>query len=165
MRNRIWSELTQSKHNIEYICLYIDHQNLKLKIFNIFTLLFSSAGIMGWKFWDYMPVIACIIIAIVSLLKLIQPHLIPTEKEIKDLDSIHNFYEDYYNKLEKLWYTFENEIINEEKATKEFYYIKKTELTINSLVNNVLKSKPKKLINKAKESSDSYFEQTFYNKQ
>lgn len=163
MRNRIWSELTQSKHNIEFICLYIEYQNNKIKFFNIFTLIFSSAGVLGWKFWDYLPLISCIIISLVSLLKLIKPHFIPTEKEIINMDKIHEFYEDYYNKLEKLWYNLENNIINEQEATDKFYKIKHTELVINPIINNVLKNKPKKIIDKAKENSDSYFNQTFIN--
>ena len=28
MRNRIWAELTQAKHNIEFTTLYSDHQRL-----------------------------------------------------------------------------------------------------------------------------------------
>jgi hypothetical protein len=51
MRNRIWAELTQTKHNIEFASLYSDHQRTVLRMFNIGVLAFSSAGIMGWKVW------------------------------------------------------------------------------------------------------------------
>ncbi|MEA3446276.1 MAG: hypothetical protein U9R19_16275 [Bacteroidota bacterium] len=49
MRNRIWTELTQAKHNIEFATLHSDQQRLVLRVFNIGVLAFSSAGIMGWK--------------------------------------------------------------------------------------------------------------------
>lgn len=97
MRNRIWAELTQSKHNIEFASMYSDRQRAILRIFNMGILIFSSAGIMGWKIWENLPLIACIIIAGISLIRLLQPHLIMNEKQLKNLDDIHRFYADYYN--------------------------------------------------------------------
>jgi len=85
MRNRIWAELTQSKHNIEFATLYSDRQRYILRIFNIGILAFSSAGIMGWKVWEDIPLISCILIAGISLLRLLQPHLIMNEKQLKIL--------------------------------------------------------------------------------
>ena len=86
MRNRIWTELTQSKHNIEFTSTYSDRQRFILRIFNMGILAFSSAGIMGWKIWENLPLIACFIIAGISLLRLLQPHLIMNEKQLKNLD-------------------------------------------------------------------------------
>ena len=138
MRNRIWNELTQSKHNIEFISLYTNRQRFILRLFNIGVLAFSSAGIMGWGIWDKMPLVSCIIIAVISLVRLLQPHLVMNEKQLKGLDNIHKFYTDYYNKLEKMWYDFENERITEEQATKTFFKLKKTELNIDSVVSETI---------------------------
>src|SRR5690554_2604330 len=102
MRNRIWTELTQAKHNIEFATLYSDQQRLVLRGFNMGILVFSSAGVMGWKVWEHLPVIACGIIASVSLIRLLQPHLIMNEKQLRNLDDIHRFYSDYYNDIERL---------------------------------------------------------------
>ena len=127
------------------------------------VLIFSSAGIMGWKFWDNLPLIACIIIACISLLKLLQPHLIMNEKQLKNLDDIQRFYSDYYNKIEKLWYDFESDRITEEEATNIFFTLKSLEIDINPIVSETIKSKPKKIIQKCKKNSDEYFEQIFNN--
>ncbi|WP_299896705.1 hypothetical protein [uncultured Aquimarina sp.] len=125
------------------------------------VLIFSSTGVMGWKFWDNLPLVACIIIASISLLKLLQPHLIMNEKQLKNLDDIHRFYSDYYNKIEKLWYDFESDRITEEEATNIFFTLKSLETEINPIVSETIKSKPKKIIQKCKRNSDEYFEQVF----
>tara|TARA_R110001606_G_scaffold19125_1_gene70801 strand:- start:184 stop:675 length:492 start_codon:yes stop_codon:yes gene_type:complete len=161
MRNRIWNELTQSKHNIEFASLYSDRQRFILRIFNMGILAFSSAGIMGWSIWENVPLIACIIIAGISLLRLIQPHLIMNEKQLKNLDDIHRFYADYYNKIEKLWYDFDSDRLSEEQATKAFFKLKKLETDVNPIIAETIRSKPKVIVNKCKKNSDQYFKQVF----
>jgi hypothetical protein len=161
MRNRIWAELTQSKHNIEFTSTYSDRQRFVLRIFNMGILAFSSAGIMGWKIWENLPLIACIVIAGISLLRLLQPHLIMNEKQLKNLDDIHRFYADYYNRIEKLWYDFDSERITEEQATKVFFKIKKMETDINPIIAETIRSKPKGIVKKCKKNTDEYFKLVF----
>ncbi len=161
MRNRIWAELTQAKHNIEFASLYSDHQRTVLRMFNIGVLAFSSAGIMGWKVWQHMPLIACSIIALVSLLRLLQPHLIMSDKQLKNLDDIQRFYADYYNQLEQLWFDFETSRLTEEQATKRFFEYKKSETDINPIISETIRNKPKRIVDKCKLHSDEYFKQVF----
>ena len=161
MRNRIWTELTQAKHNVEFTTLYSDHQRFVLRVFNIGILAFSSTGIMGWKVWQNLPLIACVVIAILSLLKLLQPHLIMNEKQLKSLDDIHRFYADYYNQIEKLWYDFESGRLTEEKATEHFFELKKRETDINPIIAETIRNKPKRIVSKCKLHSDQYFKQVF----
>ena len=161
MRNRIWAELTQSKHNIEFTSTYSDRQRFVLRIFNMGILAFSSAGIMGWKIWENLPLIACIVIAGISLLKLLQPHLIMNEKQLKNLDDIHRFYTDYHNRIEKLWYDFDSNRITEEQATNAFFKLKKLETNINPIIAETIRSKPKGIVKKCKKNSDEYFKQVF----
>lgn len=161
MRNRIWTEITQSKHNIEFTSLYTDRQRLLLRIFNLGVLAFSSSGIMGWGIWDKLPLIACVIIALISLLRLLQPHFIMNEKQLKNLDDIHRFYTDYYNRVEKLWYDFEADRVTEEQATKDFFKLKKLETNINPIIAETIRDKPKSITKKAKQYSDDYFKQVF----
>ncbi len=161
MRNRIWTELTQSKHNIEFTSTYSDRQRFILRIFNMGILAFSSAGIMGWKIWENLPLIACFIIAGISLLRLLQPHLIMNEKQLKNLDDIHRFYADYYNRIEKLWYDLESNRITEEQATNAFFKLKKLETDINPIIAETIRSKPKGIVKKCKKNTDEYFKQVF----
>ncbi len=157
MRDRLWNELTQVKHNVEFITLYSDLQRKYIKWFNISILIFSAGGIMGWKIWDSFPLVACIIISFISLVRLIQPHLIMSEKQITILDQIHTFYFNYYNQLERLWYEYEDNRINNNTATNKFFELKEKEIEINIKVSDTIRIKPKKLIKKAKHYSDQYF--------
>ena len=161
MRNRIWTELTQAKHNIEFATLYSDQQRLVLRGFNMGVLVFSSAGIIGWKVWEHLPVIACGIIAAVSLIRLLQPHLIMNEKQLRNLDDIHRFYSDYYNDIEKLWFDFESGRVTEEEATNSFFELKKKETEINPIIAETIRSKPKRIVKKCKVHSDQYFKHVF----
>lgn len=161
MRDRIWNELTQAKFNSEFATLYAEKQRVYLRRFNVLILVFSGGGVMGWTFWKDFPLASCIIIASVSLIRLLQPHLIMNDKQIGNLDNISKFYFNYYNKLEKLWYDSEYETVNFEKAKKLFFIIKASEQEINQIVNETLKSKPKDLATQSKLNADNYFKLIF----
>ena len=161
MRNRIWTELTQSKHNIEFTTLYSDRQRFTLRIFNIVISVFSSAGIMGWEIWEKLPLIACVLIAGISLMRLLQPNLITNEKQLNNLDKIHKFYTKYNNRIEELWYEFYSGRIDEKEATNKFFEIKNTESDINPLIAETIRRKPNRIEKKAKKNSDEYFNQLY----
>lgn len=161
MRNRIWAELTQAKFNIEFTTLYLENQRKKLRYFNIAILIFSSGGIMGWKFWNDLPLVVCVIIAAISLLRLLQPHIIMGDKQIANLDTIQKFYTEYYNKLEKLWFDNEKTSLPDQEVSDIFFTIRNTENEINVTINETLRTKPKSLVRKAKSYSDLYFKNVF----
>lgn len=161
MRDRIWRELTQAKFNSEFASIYADKQRSLLRYFNICILVFSSGGVMGWSFWKGLPLLSCIIIAGASLLRLLQPHIIMSDKQISNLDSISAFYFNYYNKLERLWFDLEHNTLDNETCKNCFFEIKHSEDKINQIVNETIRSKPKKLIMEAKNNSDNYFKLTF----
>ncbi len=161
MRNRIWTELTQAKLNVEFTALYSERQRAILRYFNIFILVFSSGGIMGWRIWDNAPLLSCGLIAIMSLLRLIQPHLIMTDKQLSNIESIYKFYFDYYNRLERLWYDVEQGTLDNETIKSRFFEIKGLEVDINETINETIRTKPKKLIQKATNFSNEYFKLSF----
>ena len=161
MRDRIWNELTQAKFNSEFATLYAEKQRVYLRRFNVFILVFSGGGVMGWTLWKDFPLASCIIIASISLIRLLQPHLIMNDKQISNLDSISRFYFNYYNKLERLWYDLEHSTIDNELAKESFFEIKHSEDEINQTINETIKSKPQKLVKESKENSDNYFKLIF----
>ena len=161
MRERVWYELAQAKHNHLYCRFILAYRRKVLNIFNIVILGFSSAGIMGWAFWKDFPLISCIIVSSISLLKLISPHIIPSDKQIDKLDEITDFYFDYFNKLECLWFDFNSKKIDENQLQTQFYKIKNTEKKVNKSVNEIIKSHNKKLIKKAEIESNNYLTRTF----
>lgn len=161
LRNRIWTELTQSKHNIEYASIYSDVQRARIRLFNMLVLVFSTGGVMGWKLWDNLPVLACVIVALISLARLIQPQVIMDNKLLKNLDDIHRFYVDYFNQLEKLWFEFEYGRISENDIQDQFYKLKQLESDLNPIVAETIRSKPKRIVKICKKNSDEYFNQVF----
>lgn len=161
MRDRLWNELTQCKHHHIYCVLLIAYQRRLLNFFNMTILAFSSAGIMGWSIWQNLPLASCIIVAGISLLKIISPHIIPSEKQIDKLDQVTDFYCDYYNKMEQLWMNHFNQRLTEEEVQKAFYKIKDTERNINKTVNEIVKRTNKSILFKTEKEAINYFKRTF----
>lgn len=161
MRTRIWAELEQAKFSLEFSCLYALRQRNYLRYFNTAVLVLSSGGAMSWKIWEYLPTVACVIIAAVSLFRLIQPNIIMSEKQISNLDKIHKFYAEYLNKLERLWYDLQDGVIDETVAKERFFEIKASELIIDPTIDDTLRSKPNDLVQKAQQHTQQYIDQIF----
>ncbi|KOS07226.1 hypothetical protein AM493_15165 [Flavobacterium akiainvivens] len=161
MRARLWYELAQAKYSETYTCTLIGYQRGVLNIFNLIITVFSTAGIMGWKIWSDLPALACGIIAFISLAKLAQPHLIPSDKQIEKLNKVSDFYYDFYLKLEKIWFDYENDRIDDTELLQKFQELKQTEREINRIVNEIHKSTNKKLARKAQTECDNFFQRAF----
>lgn len=161
MRERIWYELTQVKHNNLYCVYLLSYQRQVLNIFNIIILVFSTGGIMGWAIWKEFPLASCIIIATISLLRLLQPHLIPSDKQIDKLDQVADFYFDYYNKLEPLWMDYYYSRISDTEAQAKFYKIKSSEKSINKTVTEIIKRTNKKVLKKTDIETRAYLKNNF----
>jgi len=97
----------------------------------------------------------------VQLIKLLQTHIVPSDKQIEKLDSISDFYFDYYNKIENLWYDYNNDRLSDEDAQEKYYEIKSTEKEINKIVKDIIKSVNKSAANKADLETKSYLTRTF----
>lgn len=161
MRERLWYELGQVKHNHFYCVYLLARQRQMINYFNMIILAFSSAGIMGWSFWKETPLVACVIVASISLLKLLSPHIVPSEKQIDKLDNITDFYFDYFNKLEQIWLDHYNYRINDEQTQALFYSLKNTERETSKKVNEIIKSTNKKIQKRADSETRSYLQRTF----
>jgi predicted metallo-beta-lactamase superfamily hydrolase len=161
MRDRLWYELGQVKHNHFYCVFLLSLQRRLLNYFNMTILAFSSAGIMGWTIWKEIPLVACIIVATISLLKLLSPHIVPSEKQIDKLDQVTDFYFDYFNKLEIIWFDHFNYRLTDEQAQAKFYKLKDTERDINKTVNEIVKSTNSKIYQKADTETRNYLQRTF----
>lgn len=161
MRNRLWNELCQAKHNSRYCISLLAHRRKVVNWFAMIILIFSGAGIMGWPFWKELPLVSCVIISVIQLLRLLQPHFMPTERQLDKLDSVVDFYFDYYNKLEKLWFDYENDRKSEEDIQTQFYEIKDSEKPINKIINEIVKSTNKKIQQKCDNEVRAYLSTVF----
>jgi hypothetical protein len=161
MRERIWFELTQAKHDHTSATFLLAQRRNHIMWFNIVVLLFSSGGIMGWKIWEYCPVISCIIITMIQLLRLIQPHILPTEKNIEKLEEVIDFYFDYSNEIEKLWLDHFNHRIDDKFAQDKFYELKEKEKAINKKTNEIVKDVSMRIKKKTDKEVRQYFKNNF----
>ena len=116
---------------------------------------------MGYPIWKEIPIVACTIVAIISLLKLVSPHIIPSDKQLDKLDQVADFYFDYFNKLEQLWFDFDRDRITEIELQNKFYTLKDLEREINKKVNEMVKRPIKSLAIKADNETRQYLKLTY----
>ena len=101
------------------------------------TLVFSSGGILGWRLWDGIPIIACVLIAIISLVNLLENQIIVSDAEIDKIAELRNKYVNYLNQIEYLWVEFDAKRIDEESASKRFFENRKLAEDIEKLDNTI----------------------------
>ena len=160
-RNRLWYELTQAKHNERYLCFLIAYNRRMVNSFNICIAIFSTAGIMGWKVWEFAPIAACAIISAISIAKLIQPYIIPSEKQIEKLDKVCDFYFDQYFQFERIFFDYDSNRITEVQAQEKYMALKQSEREINKIINEVHRNVNRKQHLKAEIESLTFFKQSF----
>lgn len=157
MRERVWYEFVHSKFGESYLALYINKQKSRKKWFKIITLIFSTSGILGWKLWDYAPIVACGIISIMQVINLVENEIILSETEIDKICTLRNRYVQYTNQLEKL---FIDSKTKAEKEIKElFYEYRKLGEEIEALDNDLHIQQIKSLISKANSQTRTYLNQ------
>lgn len=161
MKERLWYELCKVKHNHFYCVFLLTRQRRVINTFNMTILGFSSAGVMGWSLWEKMPLVACFLVSLISLLKLLSPHLIPSDKQIDKLDNITDFYFDYFNKLEQIWLDHYNSRTTDEQAQTLFYELKNSERDISKTVNEIVKSTNKDITKQADSETRNYLKRNF----
>jgi len=157
MRDKIWYEMIHIKYGDSYLAFYLFRQKTIRKWFKILTLVFSTSGVLGWKFWDGFPIIACVLISVLQLFNLVENQIIISEKETEKISDLRNRYITYFNKLEKLWIDFNADRLNEQDASDQFFLHRQVASEIEALDNELHIHKIKKLCHKADLETRDYF--------
>jgi len=124
IRDKIWYEIVDAKYGEIYLACYINRcKNIK-KAFRIVTLIFSAGGVFGWKIWEPIALIACVIIAGIQLLNLIENQIVTSDDELIKIGELRAQYLRYFNKLEKLWTDFETGTATDEHASSQFFTLR-----------------------------------------
>lgn len=121
IRDKIWYELVDAKYGEIYLSHYINRSRNIRRGFKILILIFSAGGVFGWKIWEPVALIACVIIAIVQLLSLIESQIVKSDDELIKIGELRNQYIKYFNRLEKLWTEYESKLFNDDEATSQFF--------------------------------------------
>ena len=163
MRTRIWNEITKLKHDIEYLRVYSRLQGNLARWINIMILIFSSTGILGWSIWENPDLagIACGLTVAMTLVKMISPFFILSDKETKKLDKYYVQLVNLFDLLEKFWYEFEDNRIKDSQITTEFYKFVQKGTDIHDRFSdlNIMHIKP--LIKKSDTNTRNYFKNIF----
>lgn len=161
MRGNLWKEITDAKYYQEYSCLMMALNSRRLTRFNVFMAVFSTTGVFSWKFWQYIPSITCGIIAVLSIVKLVEQHIIPSEKIIKSYGEITDAYSNLLIKLEAIWFESERNFISEQDAFNRLQKLQQGHRKTNILINQVHKKENARIAKEAKVKSDNYFKQVY----
>jgi hypothetical protein len=129
MRKKVWNDLAQIRHSFEYLALFLDIQKRRKKWFNILTIIFSAGGIMGWSIWEYAPAVACVIIAFVHLVKLLENQIILNDDKFEKFSELRTKHLEYLNDLEKLWFEFEDHSKEEAQLRDTYFQLRKEQYT------------------------------------
>lgn len=158
MRKKVWYEMLQIKFGEIYLSLYIDLQKNLKRYIKIATLIFSGSGVFGWAFWEPLAWIACIIIAIIQLISLIENQIVRSDSELEEISILRGMYLKYLAKLEELWYDIENNTKKENRIKEVYFELKNTDFVKIEKLDDKLSIKHwKKLVNKADARTRDYF--------
>lgn len=161
-RKRIWEEIKQAKANIICIQKYTDERRAYNRYYNGFIAITASAGALGTLLNEHIPLIASILIGLVSIIKSVLPNFIQSESELSSLDVLADFYNKYMNSLEDIWYRYENKITTEKEAMKEFFELKETECDKQSQLNRLVRNISEKFQKEIDKESNKYLKSVYY---
>ncbi|PIB23748.1 hypothetical protein BFP77_15670 [Maribacter sp. 4U21] len=158
MRSKVWYEMMQIKYGEVYLSLYLDFQKDLKRYIKIATLVFSGSGVFGWAFWEPLAWFACIIIALIQLIGLIENQIVRSDSELEEISVLRSMYLKYLNKLEELWYDCENDYKKEKKIKKVFFSLRETDFAAIERLDDKLNIKHwKRLKSKADIRTREYF--------
>lgn len=163
-RCRIWEELKQAKVNIICLQKYTDRKRSKNRIYNAFVALTSSAGALGYVINEMIPVYTSIAVGFFSIVKSILPNFIQTEPELSELDNLSDFYVQYMNSLEKIWYNHEYKHIDEKATMDCFFELKETECNQQSKMNKGVRNISRKFQTEIDSEAEEYVNRVYFEK-
>ncbi len=165
VRNRIWEELKQAYAHVICVQRYNDKHRRWNRWFDLFLAIVASVGVFSRLFDNTLEIawLFLLIVALVSTVKNVTPHILQKEEELSTLDKMSDFYLSYMNELERLFYQLDNNILDEQTIAEKFFKLKKTECDKQSVMNKLIKkvgNKEQKRLNKL---SDEYLNEVYYN--
>lgn len=160
-QQRYWKELYQLKVHLNYLELYMEDSEFKDKVVSVFLALTSSTSIAGWVIWQEAAIVWAVIIASSQVVSAIRGFL-PYKSRLKALGGLVHEIEDLVLFAERKWFDVSEGRLTEEEIHELQYELraKKTKALKKNLGNNILPEKPK-LISKAQNSANIYFD-NFY---
>lgn len=164
VRNKIWEELKQAHANVLCLSWYTNQQRKYDRWYQLFIALVASGGTFGFMINEYAPLLGSGIIAFVSVAKSVFPHFLQPEKELCILDGLMDYYNQYMNKMEYIFYQFDHKYINEKEAFQKFHEQKQEECSKQSIMNRLVRSIPGSRNEEIDKESTEYINKVYFNK-
>ena len=162
LENKIWEEIKQSHINILTIQWYTDRQRRRSRICNFVVALSAAIGALGNSLNEYISFVCCLIIGVISITKPLFSHFMQSEKDLRTLDALMDYYTAYMNELDYLFYKLRKDY-SEEDIMESFYTLKKKDSNKQTQQNRLVYNIPKKVMNRLTARSEEYLKQVYFN--
>ncbi|GAB2810006.1 hypothetical protein GCM10027043_06630 [Ferruginibacter profundus] len=115
----------------------------------------------GWKIFNNYAEVICGIVAVLSLIKLIEQYIIPNDALIQKMDKVTAFYSSMVLEMESIWFKLYTGKITEHEAFELTQEQHRKELEINAIINEIHKNVHKKIALKAQGISNDFFNKIY----
>ena len=169
--NSVWVEMHRIKGYLRQIEIYTDRKRHSNRMLNSIIICSSILCAIASFFHDvpyfsWISIVFALVVAVLTCVKELMPHLIQPERELCELDNIHNFYSSFLQDLEYLYvqrFDAKSEI-DDKIMNDRLYQLQKSEgdrvAKINLLCRKFKEEEKRKII----DETELYF-RTKYNKQ
>ena len=164
VRNKIWEEIKQAKSNAICIRRYNSLQRQLNCLYNVFIATAATIGTISTRFNMELSIYALVSIAFVSLVKSIFPQILQPEQELCNLDALMDYYNSFANKLEYLFYQFDEDKITEEEVVEKLFNMKYEECNKQSQMNKLIRFIPWYIQNDVDKEIKIYLDEVYYDK-
>lgn len=133
MSNRIWHELGQVRHNVEFLRRYITRAQQRNGLIRILTAILTFGSIAGWYKFAELSIVWAIFLILIQLFNLFKDFFLVSDSKLSTLRTVLSFYNRHCLDLENLWFEFHEERITDEQARKKLTALRKKELEMLEL--------------------------------
>lgn len=155
MRNKIWYSLVHCKTNEFYSSYVTRYYQWAEWILNSILVITTSSSVAAWAIWDEYHLVWGFIIGISQLLMLLKPFLL-FPKYVKAYSQKNMSFQHLSWELEKLWYNYENGLVDDGQSFKEYDKIKRELIDNDKFPDEVIVILHKRAQEKAEKKFEMY---------
>jgi len=139
MANVLWDEMIKCKQDYFYSLYLLEYKKNARKQFAMVTLVISGVcGVICWIISQSYFRSALIVVCLFQCFRVLEPKFVADITELPKLKRLIDFYSDYYNTLEQLWYGQRNHTLKYEEVKAKFDINEDYRIEINSLIEELI---------------------------
>jgi hypothetical protein len=157
----IWVEVFNLKFNERYLGLYLDKLKSRKRWIYIFSLIFTSGGLLGSVQCDAAPLIGIALTFAIQVFSVLQEHVVMSDSDLAKVMDLRMLFVNSFNKFEKLYLRQWYKKLTDDEAINEFYEIRSEFSDIHRLYNELHLPPRKKMALKAAMDAKRYLSDYF----